>query len=164
MSALSMVTGANGHLGNNLVRQLLGRGQAVRAMGERAYRGLFSLVSAVALGWLIYAYAEAPYEELWPQAPWSRWLPLLAMPFALFFLVCALTSRNPSMAGMEKSVDAQYPITGVLTITRHPLLWSFALWGLAHVPPNGDRAARLRAYWARRRLCHSAEVFRQSWA
>ena len=31
MSALSMVTGANGHLGNNLVRQLLGRGQAVRA-------------------------------------------------------------------------------------------------------------------------------------
>lgn len=31
MSALSMVTGANGHLGNNLVRQLLARGQAVRA-------------------------------------------------------------------------------------------------------------------------------------
>lgn len=31
MTALSMVTGANGHLGNNLVRQLLARGQPVRA-------------------------------------------------------------------------------------------------------------------------------------
>lgn len=31
MTALSMVTGANGHLGNNLVRQLLARDQPVRA-------------------------------------------------------------------------------------------------------------------------------------
>lgn len=31
MNTLSMVTGANGHLGNNLVRQLLARGQQVRA-------------------------------------------------------------------------------------------------------------------------------------
>lgn len=31
MSTLAMVTGANGHLGNNLVRQLLARGQQVRA-------------------------------------------------------------------------------------------------------------------------------------
>jgi dihydroflavonol-4-reductase len=35
MNTLSMVTGANGHLGNNLVRQLLARGQQVRA-GVRA--------------------------------------------------------------------------------------------------------------------------------
>lgn len=31
MSTLALVTGANGHLGNNLVRQLLARGQPVRA-------------------------------------------------------------------------------------------------------------------------------------
>lgn len=31
MSTLAMVTGANGHLGNNLVRQLRARGQPVRA-------------------------------------------------------------------------------------------------------------------------------------
>ncbi|WP_448111794.1 NAD(P)H-binding protein [Pseudomonas lini] len=31
MKTLSMVTGANGHLGNTLVRALLARGQQVRA-------------------------------------------------------------------------------------------------------------------------------------
>lgn len=45
MSNLSMVTGANGHLGNNLVRQLLARGLTVRAgvrnaVGCQSLRGL----------------------------------------------------------------------------------------------------------------------------
>lgn len=117
------------------------RAQAVRAMGEGAYRGVFSLASAVVLAWLIFAYADAPYEELWPQAPWSRWVTVLVLPVALILLVFSLTSRNPSMAGMEKSVDEQFPVTGILTVTRHPMLWSFALWALAHIPPNGDRAS-----------------------
>ena len=106
------------------------RAQAVRAMGEGAYRGVFSLASAVVLTWLIFAYADAPYEELWPQAPWSRWVTVLVLPVALILLVFSLTSRNPSMAGMEKSVDEQFPVTGILTVTRHPMLWSFALWAL----------------------------------
>ncbi|MGH7004705.1 MAG: NnrU family protein [Alphaproteobacteria bacterium] len=117
------------------------RGQAIRFMGEGPYRGVFSLVSAAVLTWLVLAYADAPYEEIWAQAPWSRWVPLIVMPIALVLFVCALTGRNPSMAGMEKTVDAEYPITGILTVTRHPLLWSFALWALAHLPSNGDRAS-----------------------
>src|SRR5687768_12527809 len=38
------------------------RGQAVRALGEGAYRGVFSLLSAVVLFWLAVAYANAPHE------------------------------------------------------------------------------------------------------
>ena len=117
------------------------RGRAVKAMGEGPYRGLFSLISAIVLAWLAVAYGAAPYEEIWPQAPWTRWVPLIVMPFALVLFVAGLTSRNPSMAGMERAVDQQFAVGGILTITRHPLLWSFALWSLAHLPPNGDRAS-----------------------
>jgi uncharacterized membrane protein len=120
------------------------RAWAIRKLGEGAYRGVFSLVSAVALAWLIWAYSvasETAAEPLWTQTPWSRWVPILVMPFALILFVAALTSRNPSMAGMEKSVDQQFAVGGILTITRHPLLWSFALWALAHLPSNGDRAS-----------------------
>ena len=117
------------------------RARAVAAIGEARYRGVFSLLSAVVLAWLIMAYADAPTEEVWPQPVWSRPVPLVVMPFALILFVCALTSRNPSMAGMERTVDAQYAVGGILTVTRHPLLWSFALWGLAHLPSNGDRAS-----------------------
>lgn len=117
------------------------RGRAVRALGEGPYRGVFSLLSAVVLVWLAMAYSNAPYEELWPQWPWTRWVPLVVMPFAMILFVCALTTRNPSMAGMERAVDPQFAVAGILTVTRHPLLWSFALWGLAHLLPNGDRAS-----------------------
>src|SRR5690606_39230107 len=30
---------------------------------------------------------------------------------------------------------------GAVAISRHPLLWGLGLWGLAHVPANGDIAA-----------------------
>jgi uncharacterized membrane protein len=43
------------------------RARLVRSMGEKAYRGLFSLASLVGLIWLIDAYGDAPRVELWGQ-------------------------------------------------------------------------------------------------
>lgn len=117
------------------------RAAAIGRIGLNAYRGLFSLLSAAVLGWLILAFAEAPHEELWAQAPWTRWVPLVLMPIGLILFICSVSSRNPSMAGMEHAVDRAAPVAGIITITRHPMLWSFALWGLAHLPANGDRAS-----------------------
>ncbi|MCW5770570.1 MAG: NnrU family protein [Rhodospirillaceae bacterium] len=117
------------------------RGQAVRTLGEGGYRGVFSLASLVALAWMALAFRDAPHEELWDQAPWTRWVPLIVMPLASILFVCGLTSRNPSLAGMERAIDAEHPVAGIITVTRHPMLWSFALWALAHLPPNGDRAS-----------------------
>jgi uncharacterized membrane protein len=117
------------------------RARAVRAIGEGPYRGVFSLLSAAVLVWLAMAYGDSPHEGLWPQAAWARWIPLLVLPFALILFVASLTTRNPSLAGMERIVDPQFAPRGILTVTRHPMLWSFALWGLAHLPPNGDRAS-----------------------
>ena len=118
------------------------RARAVRAIGEGPYRGLFSLLSAAVLVWMVMAYNDAaPEAPLWPQAPWARYVPLVVMPFASILFVAGLTSRNPSMAGMERAVDPQFAVAGILTVTRHPVLWSFALWGFAHLPSNGDRAS-----------------------
>ena len=40
------------------------RAALVNAMGEWPYRGLYSLVAFVTLGWMIWAYAKAPPEVL----------------------------------------------------------------------------------------------------
>jgi uncharacterized membrane protein len=117
------------------------RAQAIRALGEGAYRGAFSLLSGIVLFWLVIAYANAPHEELWAHRAWTRWVPLVLLPFALILFVASLTTRNPSMVGMERAVDQQFAVGGILTITRHPMLWSFALWAVSHLPPNGDRAS-----------------------
>src|SRR5262249_1108477 len=37
--------------------------------------------------------------------------------------------------------DAAQPPRGIQRVTRHPMLWSFALWAAVHIIGNGDSAA-----------------------
>jgi uncharacterized membrane protein len=117
------------------------RAQLVKRVGEGGFRALFSLVSAVLLGWLIIAYASAPYVELWPPSLGLKHIPLVVMPFAFIFLVFGLTNPSPATTGAESRVHATDPAPGFLKVTRHPLFWGIGLWGLAHIPPNGDLAS-----------------------
>ncbi|HEX7006617.1 MAG TPA: NnrU family protein [Alphaproteobacteria bacterium] len=117
------------------------RARIVSAIGEGPFRGLFSLISAAALLWLLVAYGRAPYVELWAPAPWTRWIPIVVMPFASILFVFGLTLPNPLSVGQEARIEATEPAAGFLKVTRHPLFWSFALWAAAHIPPNGDLAS-----------------------
>ena len=116
------------------------RAALVSRWGERAYLVAYSMLSLATLVWLGAAYARAPYLEIWPPAAWTRWLPLLVMPFACIFLVAALISPNPlSIGGRSRVFDAARP--GIVAVTRHPLIWAFVLWSAAHIPANGDVAS-----------------------
>ena len=130
--------GAHIVLGNPPVRDIL-----VARLGERAFRGVFSLAALVALVWMIRAYGAAPYEELWAPEPWARYVPLLVMPLAVFLLVAGLTTPNPTSVGQEGRIGTSDPAPGIMKITRHPTMWATGLWALAHVPPNGDAASVL---------------------
>ncbi len=117
------------------------RASLVRRLGERGYTGLFSLASALSLGWMIWAYGAAPAEALWSAAGWSRLLIWALMPFSIVLVVLGLTTPNPTMAMSESRLGAGDPAPGILKITRHPMLWGIALWALSHIPANGDKAA-----------------------
>jgi len=113
----------------------------VHATGERAFRGLFSILSLVVFAWLLWAYGRAPHVPIWTAPAWTHWIPIVVMPFACVLFVFALTTPNPLSVGMESRVELNRPVTGILKVTRHPLFWSFALWAAAHIPPNGDVAS-----------------------
>ncbi len=116
------------------------RGRLVAAVGERAYMVLYSILSLAVLGWLGWAYGEAPYEEIWPYAEWTPWVPTLVMPFSCTLLVAGLSAPNPlSVALTTRGFDPERP--GIAALTRHPLMWSLALWAAAHMVPNGDVAS-----------------------
>ena len=70
-----------------------------------------------------------------------RFVPLVAMPFALIGLVAGLTVPNPSMAGQESRFTEGIEASGILRITRHPVQMSIALWAMAHLMANGDAAS-----------------------
>lgn len=117
----------------------------VARLGLKAYRGLFSLLSILSLAALIWTYGTAPYVEFWPTTPALAVVPLVVMPVALLFLVGSLRPNNPTMAGPDMVLKGELPVTGFIRITRHPMLWAFALWAAAHMMSNGDAATWLLA-------------------
>jgi uncharacterized membrane protein len=114
------------------------RGALVRAVGERVYVVLYSLLAFGTLGWMIWAYNRAPLEPLWVGL---RWLPAVTMPFAFVLLACGLLSRNPTAVGAARLLKNPEPAQGIIRVTRHPVMWAIILWSLAHLLARGERTA-----------------------
>ncbi len=115
------------------------RAALVAALGK-AYLALYSLLAFATLGWMIWAFYHAPFINLW-YAVALRPVPLIVMPFALIFVVCSLSTPNPTLVGRERLLKADAPARGILRITRHPLMWGIALWSASHIVARGDAAA-----------------------
>jgi uncharacterized membrane protein len=117
------------------------RGPLIGRIGERGFRGLYSIVAAATLVWLILAYNRAPHVPWWTEPSWGRPLAMALMLLASVLFVAGLSPANPTVAGNERRFAAAEPGRGVFAITRHPMLWSFALWGVAHLVVKGDGAS-----------------------
>ena len=105
------------------------RGRLVARLGETGFQILYGLVALLTLGAMIAAYSQASHTVyLWPPGPGVRHLPLLVMPLALFLIAGGVLIPNPSATGMTGALDRPGPAQGVLRITRHPMMWAFALW------------------------------------
>lgn len=108
-------------------------------VGERGFRIRFTLLSVAALVFLIVSFNRAETTPLWFAPDWLRWLLALAMLPAFMLFVGSLTAPNPTMLGGQRGTSRG--LVGVQRITRHPMLWSFAIWAAVHVIGNGDTAS-----------------------
>ena len=115
------------------------RDAIVAQTGDGPFRGLFSLLSIAALVFLIWAWSNAGTTSLWSAPAWLRWVLVAVMLVAFVLFVASLSQRNPTMVSGEAAM-AQPP-RGIQRVTRHPMLWAFALWAAVHVVGNGDTAA-----------------------
>jgi uncharacterized membrane protein len=111
------------------------RDALVLRLGERSYRGLFSLASAAVLGWLIWAYVRARAPQLTPLLE-LRWLAGALLSVAFLLIVLGVTTPGPTIVGGEKLLDRDDPARGIHRVTRHPFLWGIALWGAVHIVYN----------------------------
>ena len=136
MTHLALATAA--FLGAHCIASTPLRAALVKALGENAYLGLYSLAAFATLGWMIWAYPRAPAATLWQGL---RLAPLVLMPVALVLLACGLMSRNPSAVRQQEALRSPDAVRGILRVTRHPMMWAFALWGLSHILARGDAAA-----------------------
>jgi uncharacterized membrane protein len=81
----------------------------------------------------------APTEPVWFTPDWLRWILVAAMLLAFLLFVASVSQSNPTMIGPPGATAR--PPRGMTRVTRHPMLWSFAIWAAVHVIGNGDSAS-----------------------
>lgn len=102
----------------------------VRAVGEGAFRGIYSLIALVTFGGMIWFYDVIGREpRIWPvrEAYWIVGTLLMWLGAILFV---GSFVGNPALPGAR---GPKGPPAGVFAITRHPMMWGFALWAITHM-------------------------------
>lgn len=117
------------------------RPRAVAALGPQGFMIVYSVVALATLVATIWAYRHAPFVPLWDLGHARFWITMIAMIAASVLFVAGISQNNPAsfMGGLEPAADD--PAPGILKVTRHPVMWSFGLWALAHLAANGHLAA-----------------------
>jgi len=124
------------------------RASLVKAIGERAFRIVFSIATLALLIWLVRAYGDMrvdrndPLNEyLWFPPVWTRPIGQALILIGFLLGIAGLFAANPTMVGFEKAITREEPARGMLRITRHPFMWGVMFWALGHVIMNGERFA-----------------------
>lgn len=105
----------------------------VARLGERGFALVYSLVSIVTLGWMIWAWrAIDDSVPLWIAPLWWFHASAALMLVASILLVGSLVG-NPAFPKPGAPARDIGPPTGVFAITRHPMNISFSMWALVHL-------------------------------
>jgi uncharacterized membrane protein len=115
------------------------RSRLIGMLGHRAYIVGYSILSLTLIAWVTAAALRAPFVPLWRAQAWQVFVPVVAMPFAAWFLIGGLAEPNPLSISMRR--DEGLGLGPMTAITRHPVLWGFLLWAASHIPPNGNLVA-----------------------
>ena len=104
------------------------RERAIARLGEGPWKGIYSLVSAIGFVLIVWGFAEARYAAptLWTPFPGARHATIFLMLIAMVLLAAYLFKRSHITAAVH-----------------HPMLWSVAIFGLAHLIANGSAADAL---------------------
>ena len=102
------------------------RNRLQERLGEGPYKGLFSLVSLVGLGLMIYGFYTTrgtlgPEDYLYAPAPWTRHAAMGLVLLAFIFL------------------GASHGKGYLKLWLKQPMSIGFGLWALAHLLANGER-------------------------
>lgn len=110
------------------------RAPLVGKLGEGPFLGLYSLVAFATLAWVAYAFYLAPKgAPLWPGMADAHWIIATVLMLISSILFVGSFTKNPAAPNPKGAHDLDRPATGVFAITRHPMMWGFALWGVAHI-------------------------------
>lgn len=101
------------------------RTQVIASKGPGAWKGLYTVVSLVGFGLIVWGYGQARLAPLvlWGSPTWTRHLASLLVLIALVLLAAAYVPRN-----------------GIKARVHHPMVLGVKVWALAHLLANNTLA------------------------
>jgi uncharacterized membrane protein len=128
MACLALATAA--FVGTHFLLSHPLRAPLVRQIGELRFRGLYSLVALITFGLMIWTYGNVDRQPpLW-SAGESIWIAATLLMWLGSILFVGSFVGNPALPGAR---GPKGPPGGALAITRHPMMWGFALWAIVHI-------------------------------
>ncbi len=123
-------------IGSHFIMSHPARAKMVSVCGAQGFQGVYSLISLALFGWMIWALLKAPRGHiLWAPTD-AIWIAASIVTLLASVLFMGSFFGNPSLAtpsaDMAKSLSQKLP-AGVFRVTRHPMMWGFALWGIGHI-------------------------------
>jgi len=109
------------------------RAPLVRTLGEGAFLGVYSVVAIATFAWMVVAYRAAPQTApVWPVGD-GLWAVATVLMLLASILLAGSLVGNPAFPQRGAARGALGPARGVYAVTRHPMLWAFALWSCVHI-------------------------------
>jgi uncharacterized membrane protein len=108
------------------------RATVAARLGEGGFLILYSIVAFATLGWMILAFRAAPQVDMTGSGE-AGWIvaSVLTLPALVLFL--GSLWKNPALPSPGAAQAIDRAPTGVFAVTRHPMMWGFALWALSHL-------------------------------
>ena len=102
-----------------------GRERAIARLGEGPWKGTYSLLSAIGFVLIVWGFADARHTapQLWTPVPGARHLTIALMLVSMLLLAAYLFKQSH-----------------ITAFVHHPMVWSVAVFGLAHLIANGSAA------------------------
>ncbi len=108
------------------------RAPLVARIGAGPFQIVYTVVAFATLGWVYFAFSAAPrgaYAWMVGDTLWGVASGLMLIGSILF---AGSLIGNPALPAPGSKALAARPVAGVFAITRHPMMWGFALWALVH--------------------------------
>jgi uncharacterized membrane protein len=109
------------------------RARMVARLGDNGFAGVYSLVSLASFGWMIWVFRQAPTGEMVWNVSDAIWIGASLLTLLASVLFIGSFFGNPVLSQSSGAALAAQRPAGALLVTRHPMMWGFALWGVAHI-------------------------------
>jgi len=111
------------------------RGTVVRTVGDKGFQAVYSLVALGTFAWMAMAFrAVAPdTAPLWDGTGHAIWGLATALMLLSSVLLTGSFFGNPALPDPRAAALAEKAPHGVFHVTRHPMMWAFALWSASHL-------------------------------